>query len=221
MADSTKKDIIAILLVVIAAVVVGWGGYYWRQLEIATVEVEKENATNEVTEKFEKQVNALQKQVAQLQSQKAETTETSTEQSQKIIVADEKALGYITKVYDKDGKRYLDIDYIQWLTGEEAKKAMVADGLCQNVANCIVTNDYHIKNQNSKIRTFEISSDSKIYTQTYNLEATGQIEWDREITYRQFKNLFIDVNIERQKYIPYHISIKDNVVIEIAEQYIP
>ena len=218
--NQNVKNGLAILLVVIIALVVGGGGYYWRQIEITTVDMEKENAAKEATNQAQKQIDSLQKQIAQLQSQQAETTETSAEPVQKVVVADEKALGYITKVYDKDDKRYLDIDYIQWLTGEDAKKAMVEDGLCISISDCIVTNDYHIKNQNPKIRTFEISAETKIYMQTLDIETEG-INWDQEITYDRFKGLFTTEVIERQQYIPYHISIKDGVIIEIAEQYIP
>ena len=40
----------------------------------------------------------------------------------------EKQIGYIKKVYAKSGKNYLSIDYIQWLTGDAAEKAMREDG---------------------------------------------------------------------------------------------
>ncbi|MBU1177588.1 hypothetical protein KJ903_00035 [Patescibacteria group bacterium] len=215
-----SKPWAAILFVLVVTLLVGGGVYYWQQVEINTVQTEKDGTIERTKTELQNEIGDLQKQIAQLQSKQAETTETSAEPSQKIIVADEKALGYITKVYDKDGKRYLDIDYIQWLTGEDAKQAMVEDGLCESVADCVVTNDYHIKNQNSKIRTFEISTDTKIYMQTLDIETKG-INWDQEITYDIFKGLFATEVIEQQQYIPYHISIKDGIVIEIAEQYIP
>jgi len=214
------KSWLAIGLILVVAVLVGGGVYYWQQVEINTVQTERDNTIERTRTELQKEVSDLKKQVAQLQSKQAETTETSAEPAQKVIVADEKALRYITKVYDKDDKHYLDIDYIQWLTGEDAKKAMVEDGLCESVADCIVTNDYHIKNQNPKIRTFEISTDAKFYMQTLDIETAG-INWDQEITYDRFKGLFTAEVIEWQQYIPYHISIKDGVVIEVAEQYIP
>lgn len=215
------KSWLAIGLILVVALLVGGGVYYWQQVEINTVQTEKDNTIGRTKTELQKKIGDLQEQIAQLQSKQAKTTETLVDQPQpEIIVADEKALGYITKVYDKDGKRYLDIDYIQWLTGEDAKKAMVEDGLCESVSNCIVTNDYHIKNQNPKIRTFEISLKARIYVQTLDIETQG-INWDQEITYDRLKGLFATEVIERQQYIPYHISVKDNVVIEIAEQYIP
>ena len=214
-----KKAGLVLIIMVVAIVLVAGGVYYWRQLEINTVNDEKVKVVESTKEELQKQIEALRKQVAQLQSQQVEVTET-TDSKPVVKTKIEKALGYITAVYDKNGKRYLDIDYIQWLTGDDAKKAMVEDGLCENEADCVVTNDYHIKNQNPKIRTFEISPQAKIYTQTLDLETTG-INWDQEITYDRFKGLFEADVIERQKYLPYHISIGDGIVYEVTEQYIP
>jgi len=214
-----KKTGLALVVMIIIVILAAGGVYYWQQLEINSVNDEKDEAVQNTKEELQKQVDALKKQVAQSQSQQAEVTET-TKSEPAVRTKIEKALGYITKVYDKDGKRYLDIDYIQWLAGEEAKQAMVEDGLCENEANCIVTNDYHIKNQNPKIRTFEISTEAKIYAQTLDLETVG-INWDQEITYERFKGLFAADVVERQQYIPYHISIGDEVIYEITEQYIP
>ena len=62
----------------------------------------------------------------------------------------EKQIGYIKKVYAKSGKNYLSIDYIQWLTGDAAEKAMREDGQCPKTGECIVYDGYYIRNQNPK-----------------------------------------------------------------------
>ena len=102
----------------------------------------------------------------------------------------EKQIGYIKKVYAKGGKNYLDIDYIQWLTGDAAEQAMREDGQCPKTGECIVFDGYYIRNQNPLIRTFEIAPDVKIVMQTYDSEKTGIVMNNQEISFDQFKDIY-------------------------------
>ena len=63
-----------------------------------------------------------------------------------------KGMGYIDKVWVKDGVRYLSIDYAEMLSGEEAKQAAIEDGLIKPGED--LDNDYYIRNQNPKKREF-------------------------------------------------------------------
>jgi len=73
---------------------------------------------------------------------------------------EENQIGYIKSVFDKNSGKYLTIDYIQWLTQ--------TDGTCRsnlegnsNVPVCN-PNGYLIVNDNSQLRTFEISENAAI-----------------------------------------------------------
>jgi len=132
----------------------------------------------------------------------------------------ERQIGYVKKVYTKDGKNYLSIDYIQWLTGAEAEKAMREDGQCPKTGECIVFDDYYIRNVNPLIRTFEVSPDAKITMQTYDMEETGLIH-PQEISFAQFSWIFAPKVNSRLKDVPYIVEISSKKITKINEQYIP
>lgn len=133
----------------------------------------------------------------------------------------EKQIGYIKKVYAKSGKNYLDIDYIQWLTGAAAEKAMREDGQCPKTGECIVYDDYYIRNQNPLVRTFEIAPDVKIIMQTYNAEQTGIVGNSQEITFQQFKDIYSSNSQLGLRDVPYIVEISNQQIVKITEQYIP
>ncbi|MFA5925660.1 MAG: hypothetical protein WC831_01890 [Parcubacteria group bacterium] len=134
--------------------------------------------------------------------------------------AGERQIGYIKKVYAKNGVDYIDIDYIQWLTGTEAEKAMREDGECPKTGECVVLDDYYIRNVNSLIRTFEIAADAEITMQTYSMEKTGKIQPEK-ISFDQLSRLFAPSADPRFKDVPYIVEISSNKITKINEQYIP
>lgn len=115
----------------------------------------------------------------------------------------ENASGIIKSVYSKNGKNYLDIDYViinpNWKPG--------------GVSTPAYTND------NSKIRTFEISKNAKI------LVGSGTFS---QISYQDFYNLFVTTGTVNgvatyhyQASNPWDIEVVDGVVTEITEHYFP
>lgn len=134
--------------------------------------------------------------------------------------AGEKQIGYIKKVFSKAGKNYLAIDYIQWLNGAEAEKAMREDGKCPKNGECIVLDDYYIRNVNPLVRTFEISPDAEITMQTYDMEETGLIQ-PQKISLSQFSWIFAPKVNSRLKDVPYIVEISSNQIMKINEQYVP
>jgi hypothetical protein len=135
----------------------------------------------------------------------------------------EKNMGYIKKVYVKNGKNYLDTDYIQWLTGTEAEKALREDGQCPKTGECIVYDDYYIRNQNPLVRTFEIAPDAAIIMQTLDSETTGDVNQNKKITIDQLKNIFAPGSSHKDRYqlTPFIVEISNKQIVKINEQYIP
>lgn len=119
-----------------------------------------------------------------------------------------KEVGYIKNIYEKAGKNYLDIDYIQWLNSEEclSKKIDAPSGFC-------------ILNQETKIRTFEISKNVEIRMQTFSHTTDGNYNWNEKISYEQFKTIFSSA--QSQKNVPYNIKFENNTITKITEQYVP
>ena len=62
------------------------------------------------------------------------TTDTKTNNDKtdaaKVTTSDGKQLGYVKNLYEESGSKYISIQYVQWLSGEEAIKAIMEDDKC-------------------------------------------------------------------------------------------
>jgi len=135
----------------------------------------------------------------------------------------EKNMGYIKKVYTKSGKKFIDIDYLQWLTGADAEKAMREDGQCPKTGECIVFDGYYIRNQNPLIRTFEVAPDAEIRMMTLDSETTGRVDENKLITFDELKTILTPQSTSQQRYefTPFIVELSNNKIVKIVEQYIP
>lgn len=114
-----------------------------------------------------------------------------------------KEVWIIKQIYnDTNWNRKLEIDYVQlrWY-GENGCDAPL----------CIV-------NENSKLRTFTVSNNVQIGTKTLSYE--GQI-----ISFDFLKGIFNDTNNSYNEYqylkdIPFRITIENDVIVKIEEQYV-
>ena len=67
----------------------------------------------------------------------------------------EQTFGFITGMqWSTDGNLMLEVDYAQWLTGEEANIAAREDGVIG--PNDTIENDYYIRNQNPRLRLITV-----------------------------------------------------------------
>lgn len=208
-----------------------WGGWHLKKkVDQARPEFEK---LQETANEMQKQADQFGQQMESISDQSQSALENGQNPSEGNILppepdtsegaapfSGEKQIGYVKKVYTKAGKNYLDIDYIQWLTGAAAQKAMREDGACPKTGECIVYNDYYIRNQNPLIRTFEISPTVDITMQTYSMETTGQIQ-AQKISFAQFSQIFASSAWSHLKDAPYIVEISSNQIVRITEQYIP
>ncbi len=74
------------------------------------------------------------------------TTEALSSAETRLANGHVKAMGYIDKVWEQGGKRYIRIDYATMLTGDAANEAAIADGVIEPGET--VDNDYYISNVN-------------------------------------------------------------------------
>jgi len=133
----------------------------------------------------------------------------------------EKAIGYLKKVYTKGGKNYVDIDYIQWFSGDAAEKAMREDGECPKKGDCIAYNDYYIRNVNPLIRTFEVAPEAEILAHDFSADYQAG-NWNENWNFSRFSSYFnSSVNNGYWNSVPFHVEIGNNQIFKITEQYIP
>lgn len=69
---------------------------------------------------------------------------------------------YLIKAYTQSNKNYIDVDYIEVLSGTASLQAQVADGKCPNVNDCYDFPNGYKRNQNPLVRTFEVSANAPI-----------------------------------------------------------
>jgi hypothetical protein len=146
------------------------------------------------------------------------TTEKLSTAEQKLANGHIKALGYIKKVWEQNGKRYISIDYAEMLTGQAAIDAAVAAGEIQPGED--LPNDYYIRNTNKQERQFEVSGSAAITTSTWNASA----DEPRTITWADFVSLWSATPPEDAVYLrdaPWWIERDGQTVIKIDEQYLP
>ena len=126
-------------------------------------------------------------------------------------------------MYEKNNKRYLDVDYVQWLTGQSAVKAMIEDGLCkgQNENDCFPCSEFYIRNPSTKVETVEINSDVSFTMATLSHNPDGNFNSGEKITYERLRSVFEDRRPVSVINAPYHIEIGSQGVISIWEQYLP
>jgi hypothetical protein len=196
-----------------------WWGYKKVKNEIKTQQSRIEEQKNQMTSVKPDAVTMPENVNENFQEEPATGQPSSAEGTTPFPT--EKQIGYIKKVYAKSGKNYLDVDYIQWLTGSAAEKAMREDNQCPKAGECIVLNDYYIRNQNPLVRTFEISPDVKVVMQTYGAEQTGIVNNSQEISLDQLKGIFSSGAESHLKDVPYIVEISNQQIVKITEQYIP
>jgi len=190
-------NIISVIIIVVLAILVAGGGtYFWQKSSLSKEMLKQSQRAQEESQKLQQQVNDLQNQIAQLQAQKE--TPGSTEKISNTPAETEKAMGYIKTVYDKNGKKYLDIDYVQWLSHSD-NTCWIGSEL-SGVPQC-TPNGYLM--------------------QTYASEQC-HVEFNEKISYEIFKSFWgNNPSCTHLKSMPYNIEAQNGIITKIIEQYIP
>jgi cell division protein FtsB len=212
--------VIILLLLLLLGLLVFFS-YLWQQWLAQGEKLEKARS------QLEAEFNQLKQETKELKNKLAEMVEsasTSTESATKPKTTKKTSLkilrecGYIKKIYKKGGRYYLDIDYIQFLTGEAANEAAREDG--EIGPGETVPNDYYIRNVNPKIRTFLIDNNVEVFIQTIpGPEMTIEFVGKKSTDFASFKQRFETENASRN--MPHWITLEDSVVVKIEEQYVP
>jgi hypothetical protein len=127
-----------------------------------------------------------------------------------------RGMGYISKVWESGGVRYIRIDYADMLTGAAAQKAAEAAGVIGPGED--LPNDYYIQNTSKKTRDFKVASSVTLKTSTWN----GAM--DKPITWAQFISFWKTTPPSGADYLhlsPWWIVRVGDTVKSIEEQYLP
>jgi len=174
---------------------------------------------------YENKIVDLQKTntelLAQIKDLESQITKPKTVLQQNVErPVDNEALAYVKRVYEQFGQSYIELDYINWLTGDEAKKAALADGECRVLSAC-APNGFYIQNKDSKIETLPLNDNVEILMQTYGHNPDGSYVVNQKINYDEFAKIFAADSDSPLKVSPYHVNILNGEITKITEKYVP
>jgi hypothetical protein len=145
------------------------------------------------------------------------TTETLSTAETRLPNGNIKAMGFIKKVWEEGGKRYISIDYAEMLTGQEAVDAAIAAGDIEPGED--LPNDYYIRNTNPEKRQFEVSDTVAVTTSTWHGEMDNPVTWD---VFKSFWSVSPpDDEAAFLRDSPWWIERTGQTVVKIDEQYLP
>lgn len=215
----------------------------WESKSTQEVSSKQELIVNSLKEYFTKKWYTNQKIVTLLEKVKAKLIEMNKTELVSIIqyyidslsAQTVKMTAYLSNVVERDWKKYLKANEILWFAWDDAVAAFEkydltwcnALKLADNLDKCYPLNDYYIKNTGNTSE-YEISSDVKIYTQTF----TADVKPGNNllVDFQTFKWAINDklkvpydwwVYTHNYESVPFHLELENNVIVKITEQFIP
>lgn len=122
----------------------------------------------------------------------------------------------------------LEVDYAEWFVGDEAAAAAIADG--EGSDDGTYDLDFYIRNENDLLRTLDVAQATEAILIVCYPDADGPCVTTESVSLVTFGNLMSDPEsaLETQGWYwygagvsPYWLTIADDVVIQIEEQYLP
>jgi hypothetical protein len=147
-----------------------------------------------------------------------ELTQTSTRRAPPPAPAPEH-FGYIRSVSTAGPVATLAFDEAQFLTGSDAQKAAAEDGVVPPGEP--VPNDYYIRNPDKTTRTIRIANDAKITAMRCQPCRNGQPGELGPFLASFMKGRRTYADPYRGKNSLYWLTIEDDEVVAIDEQYVP
>ncbi|WP_061320214.1 Ig-like domain-containing protein [Clostridium botulinum] len=175
----------------------------------------------------------LNLEIIEIKKEKEIKKENNTEKVKKIQeenknekakqVKSEKQIGFISKIYEQNGKRYLKYDEVEFFLNKDAndgtaEREAIKDGKNEWIIDGRVTDDYYLRNKDNTLEDYEISQNVEIDICKYHVdENVNAIDLQR-ISYERFKTLD---NVYGQSNALFYIYVENNVIVKIQEQYRP
>ena len=142
---------------------------------------------------------------------------------QPIQVEQDTVTAYITMLEHAEGHLIIEADAIQWYEGEAASKVFLERE--QDTGDLDGPPDgYYIINDNEELATYEVSDNVEVLMQIYDRDGTYEgmdIIWNESISLNKFQSAFENDEFMDLSQFPYHLTIEDDVVVRIVQQYVP
>jgi hypothetical protein len=128
-----------------------------------------------------------------------------------------KQIGYISRVYEKDGERYLNFDDIKFLTGNEAIEAAKKDGNAEyEDGKYFVYNDYYIVNSSKQKKTYAIAETALFEILSHVLDPYNGGSDNVPVSYEKFKSA-----VNEYGDLLCYIFTENDVIVKVEGKYVP
>lgn len=128
-----------------------------------------------------------------------------------------KQVGYIERVYEENGKRYLQFDEVKFLTGDEAVEQAKKDGnaIFEN-GQYYVLDDYYIVNEDKELKDYLIDKDASLNMLGFMVNPESDDITNKPVNFQEFKDI---VNSKGARL--YYIYTLNGIVEKVEGQFIP
>jgi hypothetical protein len=203
------------MAVALALVVGALGGWFARSGEVQDLEEriaasEEESGTDEVTASAEPETDTT------IVEEEPPEIEAPAEDDEPVDVpvAAERVPAIITAVDTSGSAVLLEVDYIQFLTGDEAADAATAHG-----DESPPPNDYYIVNDNPALREFPVQEGISVVT-VVNDDGTSDPA-GHTLTLDQWVDRITGPNADAFRSSFYWITVSEATITTIEQQYLP
>ncbi|WP_434291453.1 Ig-like domain-containing protein [Clostridium botulinum] len=138
-------------------------------------------------------------------------------------VKDGKQIGFINEIYERNGKRYLKFDDVEFFHNKDindrtAEREAIKDGRNEWLLDGRITDDYYLRNKDNTLENYEISQSVEIDICKYHVDENVNTIDLQGISYEKFGTLD---NVYGQSNALFYIYVENNVIVKIQEQYRP
>ncbi|MEK6265483.1 MAG: hypothetical protein N2B06_12075 [Clostridium sp.] len=128
-----------------------------------------------------------------------------------------KQIGYISKVYEEGGKKYLKFDDVKFLMGNEAIEAAKKNGDAEyENGEYFVYDDYYIVNSSEERKSYVIADNASLNLLGCWIDPFNDDVYNHSVSYNKFKN----ISSKNENMLCYIYS-ENNVVVKVEGQYTP
>lgn len=131
----------------------------------------------------------------------------------------EKKIGYVENVYEKNGKRYLDLNEIEFYRDEKALEEAIKDveAALDDDGTYFVPDGYYIRDNNKTLKAYEISNNSKQSLCAFVINKQDSTIDLKEVSFQQFRDY---TNNKEYRAICW-VNIENNIVTKVEMQFTP
>ncbi len=149
------------------------------------------------------------------------TTEVLSSAETRLPSGNIKAMGFITRVWEAGGKRWIEIDYAEMVTDHD-RATELARAAGEIGPDDEWDLDFYISNVNPALRTFQVSNSVRITTSTRWVSGD---DWEAPCTWADFKSFWgpgpLPDGEDHLYAVPWWIERDGPIVVRIDEQYLP